>query len=128
MKINWSHLGLKKKIVSEISSLGSVTLTRQAVVSVTYLLMNNILFEFGGETSVTAYAIVSRMLMFALFPIFGITQGFIPIAGFNYGAKNYDRVREVIKKSILYGTIISVCICLIIITFKTNIVQTSMVF
>ena len=107
MKIDWHHFGLKKPIVSEISSLGLVTLSRQAVVSVTYLLMNNILFDFGGETSVTAYAIVSRMLMFALLPIFGITQGFIPIAGFNYGAKNYVRVRQSISIAIRYSMILA---------------------
>ena len=117
MKINWSHLGLKKKIVSEISSLGSVTLTRQAVVSITYLIMNNILFEFGGETSVTAYAIVSRMLMFALFPIFGITQGFIPIAGFNYGAKNYNRVKQTIAIAIRYSIILATLIFVLLFGF-----------
>lgn len=117
MKINWSHLGLKKKIVSEISSLGSVTLTRQAVVSVTYLLMNNILFDFGGETSVTSYAIVSRMLMFALFPIFGITQGFIPIAGFNYGAKNYNRVKQTIGIAIRYSIILATLIFVLLFGF-----------
>ena len=117
MKINWSHLGLKKKIVSEISGLGSVTLTRQAVVSVTYLLMNNILFDFGGETSVTAYAIVSRMLMFALFPMFGITQGFIPIAGFNYGAKNYNRVKQTIGIAIRYSIILATLIFVLLFGF-----------
>jgi putative MATE family efflux protein len=117
MKIHWTHLKLKKTIVYEISSLGSVTLTRQAVVSVTYLLMNNILFDFGGETSVTAYAIVSRMLMFALFPIFGITQGFIPIAGFNYGAKNYNRVKQTIGIAIRYSIILATLIFVLLFGF-----------
>lgn len=106
LKIDASHFGLDKGIVSEIGSLGFVTLTRQAVVSVTFLLVNNILFNFGGETSVTAYAIVGRMMMFALFPVFGITQGFIPIAGFNFGAEKYDRVKEVIYTAIKYATIL----------------------
>ncbi len=117
MKIKWSHFGLDKKIVSEIGSLGSVTLTRQAVVSVTYLLMNTILFDFGGETSVTAYAIVSRMLMFALFPIFGITQGFIPIAGYNYGAQNYARVKQTIGIAIRYSMILATIIFILLIGF-----------
>ena len=55
----------------------------------------------GGETVVAVYAIISRMLMFALFPVIGITQGFIPIAAFNYGAKNYDRVYDVVVKKCL---------------------------
>ena len=103
MKISLPHFRLQKSIVSEISNLGLVTLSRQAIVSITYLLMNNILFDFGGETSVTSYAIVSRMLMFALFPIFGITQGFVPIAGYNYGAHNYDRVKQTIRIAITYS-------------------------
>lgn len=103
IKITRSHFRLDKPIVSEIASLGFVTLARQAVVSVTYLFMNNILFHYGGETSVTSYAIVARMLMFALFPVFGITQGFLPIAGFNYGAHNYNRVKESIFTAIKYA-------------------------
>lgn len=106
LKINLLHLKFDKAIVSEIGSLGFVTLARQAVVSVTFLLVNNALFNFGGETSVTAYAIVGRLSMFALFPVFGITQGFIPIAGYNYGAEQYQRVKSVIFTAIKYATIL----------------------
>ena len=117
MKITWPHFKLQKSIVSEISNLGLVTLSRQAIVSVTYLLMNNILFDLGGETSVTAYAIVSRMLMFALFPIYGITQGFVPIAGYNYGAHNYDRVKQTIRIAIIYAMVMASLISIILIGF-----------
>tara|TARA_B100000767_G_scaffold115351_1_gene110056 strand:+ start:1275 stop:2624 length:1350 start_codon:yes stop_codon:yes gene_type:complete len=117
MKISLLHFKLQKSIVAEISNLGSVTLSRQAVVSVTYLLMNNILFDFGGETSVTSYAIVSRMLMFALFPIFGITQGFVPIAGYNYGAKNYDRVKQTIRIAIIYAMVMASIVFILLISF-----------
>ncbi len=103
LKIRMPHFSFDKAIVSEIGSLGFVTLARQAVVSVTYLFMNNILYDLGGESSVTAYAIVGRMLMFALFPVYGITQGFLPIAGFNYGAHKYDRVKETIFTAIKYA-------------------------
>lgn len=106
LKITLSQFRLDKTIVTEIGSLGFVTLARQAVVSVTFLLVNNALFNFGGETSVTAYAIVGRMMMFVLFPVFGITQGFIPIAGYNYGADQYDRVKEVISTAIKYATLL----------------------
>jgi Na+-driven multidrug efflux pump len=47
------------------------------------------------------------MLMFALFPVFGVTQGFLPIAGFNYGAKKYQRVRESINTAITYAAIMA---------------------
>jgi Na+-driven multidrug efflux pump len=102
LKINTSHLRLDLHILKEISTLGVVTLARQAVVSITYLLMNNILFDLGGEESVTVYAIIARMLMFALFPVLGVTQGFLPIAGFNYGAAKFSRVRKSINTAIMF--------------------------
>lgn len=123
MKINWSHLGLDKNIVLEISALGSVTLVRQAVISVTFLLVNNALFNFGGETSVTAYAIVGRMSMFALFPVFGITQGFIPIAGYNYGANQNQRVKEVIFTAIKYATILATLVFISLMLFPEMITK-----
>lgn len=123
LKINLKHFGLDKPIVKEIGSLGFVTLSRQAIVSVTYLLMNNILFDLGGETSVTAYAIVGRMLMFALFPIYGITQGFLPIAGFNYGAKKYQRVRESINTAIKYAALLAAIVFVFLMIFPVEITK-----
>lgn len=117
LKINLSHFRLQKSIISEIGSLGFVTLARQAVVSITYLFMNNILFNLGGETSVTAYAIVGRMLMFALFPVYGITQGFLPIAGYNYGALAYSRVRETINTAIKYAVILATMVFVLLMVF-----------
>jgi putative MATE family efflux protein len=123
LKIDMSHFGLDKPIVKEIGSLGFVTLSRQAIVSVTYLLMNNILFDLGGETSVTAYAIVGRMLMFALFPVYGITQGFLPIAGFNYGAGKYKRVRETITTAIKYAALLAGIVFVFLMIFPESITR-----
>ncbi|MCB0453275.1 MAG: MATE family efflux transporter [Aequorivita sp.] len=123
LKISWSHFGLNTSIIKEMSALGFVTLARQAVVSVTYLLMNNILFNIGGETSVAAYGIIGRMLMFALFPVLGVTQGFLPIAGFNYGAHKFPRVRESINKAILYAGGLGLFIFAVIMIFPEEIVS-----
>jgi putative MATE family efflux protein len=123
LKLNFHHLILENKIIKEIGSLGFVTLARQAFVSVTYLFMNNILYNLGGETSVTSYAIVGRMLMFALFPVFGITQGFLPIAGFNYGASKFLRVREVINTAIKYAIILSSIIFVLLMVFPEAITK-----
>lgn len=112
-----THFSLQKSIVQQIGALGSVTLARQAVVSIVVLLVNNILFRYGGETTVAVYAIISRSLMFALFPVLGITQGFLPIAGYNYGAKNFDRVREVINTTLLYATVLASIIFSLIMVF-----------
>lgn len=123
LKVKWEHFKLKLNILREIGALGFVTLSRQAVVSVTYLLLNNILFELGGESSVTTYAIIARMLMFALFPVLGVTQGFLPIAGYNYGAEQYGRVRESINKAIGYAAGVALLVFVCIMLFSTEIVS-----
>lgn len=118
-----SNFFINYNTVLQISSLGSVTLVRQAMVSLTVLLVNNILFTIGGESSITVYAIISRMLMFATFPIFGITQGFLPIAGYNYGAKNWLRVRNIINTSILYSSVLATIVFLLIFFYSDFIPQ-----
>ena len=107
LKLRLPHFRLSTPILKEIGSLGFVTLSRQAVVSLIYLLMNNILFDLGGEAMVAVYAIIGRMLMFALFPVFGVTQGFLPIAGYNYGAHKYERVKESINTAIKYAALMA---------------------
>ncbi|PQJ31706.1 MATE family efflux transporter [Nonlabens arenilitoris] len=99
-------------ILKEIGGLGFVTLSRQAMSSVLYLILNNVLFELGGEESVSVFGIIGRMMMFALFPVMGITQGFLPIAGYNYGAQKWERVREVIFTSIKFACGLGVLIFL----------------
>ncbi|MCK7589602.1 MATE family efflux transporter [Subsaxibacter sp. CAU 1640] len=121
LKISFSHFGFNFPIVKEISSLGFVTLARQAVVSITYLFMNNILYDLGGEVSVTSYAIAGRMLMFAMFPVLGVTQGFLPIAGYNYGAANYHRVRETINTAIKYAAALASLVFILLMVFPESI-------
>jgi Na+-driven multidrug efflux pump len=121
LKLSWSHFGLDINILREIGALGFVTLSRQAVTSITYLLMNNILFVLGGEPMVAVYAIIGRMLMFALFPVFGVTQGFLPVAGYNYGAQKYDRVRESIKTAITYAAFVATLVFVVLMIFPAEI-------
>ncbi|MER3375947.1 MAG: MATE family efflux transporter [Allomuricauda sp.] len=121
LKISLPHFGLDLPILKEIGSLGFVTLARQAVTSITYLLMNNILFNLGGEAMVAVYAIIGRMLMFALFPVFGVTQGFLPIAGFNFGAEKYDRVKESIYTAIKYAALVATIVFVVLMVFPGEI-------
>ncbi|QAA82102.1 MATE family efflux transporter [Aequorivita sp. H23M31] len=123
IKIRFHHLGFNWSVLKEMSSLGFVTLARQSVVSVTYLFMNNILFEMGGESSIASYGIIARMLMFALFPVLGVTQGFLPIAGYNYGGHKFERVRESINRAILYAAGLGLLIFIVIMSFPEAIVS-----
>ncbi|MBN8565534.1 MAG: MATE family efflux transporter [Flavobacteriales bacterium] len=122
LKPSAHHYRFDFSLVKEISSLGLVTFSRQGVVSILAIIVNHTLFVYGGEHSVVVYGIISRMLMFALFPILGITHGFLPIAGYNYGAENYTRVKETISISIKYAALLATFIFLIILLFAQPIV------
>lgn len=123
LRLKLEHLKFKLTILKEIGALGSITLARQGVISIVYLILNNVMVDLEGEWAVACYAIVSRLLMFALFPITGITQGFLPIAGYNYGAKSYDRVKEVINKAIIYASVVGVFVLGLLFAFPTFIAQ-----
>jgi Na+-driven multidrug efflux pump len=60
--------------------------------------------------------------MFALFPVIGIVQGFLPIAGYNYGAQNISRLKLLLKISILYGTVVCIAMSAMILLFAEWIV------
>ena len=117
LRLKWEHFSWKNKIAGEITSLSFVTFARQGVISVLAILLNHTLFSQGGEHAVTVYGIISRMLMFALFPVLGITQGFLPIAGYNYGANNHKRVRETVAVAIKYATGLAILIFIVILIF-----------
>ena len=114
---------LEFKIVKEIIALGGVTIVRQGTISLLIIILNFTLFKYGGEVSIAVYGIINRVMMFALFPVLGVTQGFLPIAGFNYGANDIKRVKETIKTAILYGTGVALLIFIGIVLFPNAIVN-----
>ena len=111
----------KYPIVKEIFQLGGVTVARQGTISVLMIVLNSTLFLYGGELAIAIYGIINRVMMFALFPVLGVTQGFLPIAGYNYGANNSKRVKETIKTAIIYGTSVASIVFLGIILFPSEI-------
>lgn len=112
LQFTWKHLRIDLGIAREITSLGGVTLARQGTISLLILVLNHTLFRYGGEVSIAVYGIISRMIMFALFPVMGLVQGFVPIAGYNYGAEYWERVKEVVNTAIKYGVALSFVIFL----------------
>ncbi|CAM1365504.1 MATE family efflux transporter [Tenacibaculum litoreum] len=122
LKIIPKYFKLNFSIVKEIISLGGVTVVRQGTISILTIVLNYSLFKYGGEISIAIYGIINRVMLFALFPVLGVTQGFLPIAGYNYGANNIERVKETIKTSILFGTGIAVLIFIMIMLFPTELV------
>jgi len=66
---------LEFDIVKQIISLGGVTIIRQGTISLLIVILNFTLFKYGGEISIAVYGIINRVMMFALFPVLGVTQG-----------------------------------------------------
>lgn len=123
LRLKFRSFFLERSIVKEINALSFVTLARQGTIAVLTVLLNNILITYGDALDVASYGIISRMLMFALFPVIGVNQGFLPIAGYNYGAHKYDRVRESINTSIKYSGALALGIFAIIMIFPAEIVS-----
>lgn len=112
---------IKPTIIGEIASLGAVTFARQGVISVLAIVLNNSLFYYGGEQGLSVYGIINRVLMFANFPVLGITQGFVPIVGYNFGAKLKTRVRDIVKLAIIWATALALIIFSLLMFFAHEI-------
>ncbi len=121
LKLDIQYFRPDGKIIKEISSLGAVTLARQGVISILALVLNNSLFYYGGERGLSVYGIVNRILMFANFPVLGITQGFVPIVGYNFGARLKERVQSIVRLSIGWASAISVLIFILLMVFAKDI-------
>lgn len=123
LTLNTRHLALKWEVCREIFAIGSVTLARQGTISVLSIVLNNSLGTYGGELALGIYGIIGRIMMFANFPVLGITQGVVPILGFNYGAELWDRVREAISLAIKSATAIAFSIFIFILAFAPFLVS-----
>ncbi|MGB0838864.1 MAG: MATE family efflux transporter [Chitinophagales bacterium] len=117
------NLKLRWSIIREITAIGGVTLARQGTISLLTVVLNQSLFVYGGELAIAIYGIINRVMMFVNFPVMGITQGFLPIAGFNYGAEKWQRVRKTIILSVAWGTGIATGLFILVVLFATPLVQ-----
>lgn len=112
LNLTKSSFILQLSMIKQTVLLGTSTFIRQIGGSVVAILMNNLLGIYGGNEAIAAYGMINKLTIFFLMPMFGIVQGFQPIAGFNFGAKKYKRVRAVMKYTMivcsLYGLIISI--------------------
>ncbi|EAQ41612.1 multidrug resistance protein [Polaribacter sp. MED152] len=123
LKIIPKNFKLDLKIVREIVELGGVSVVRQGAISILMIVLNYSLFTYGGEISISIFGIINRVMMFALSPVLGVSQGFLPVAGFNIGANKNDRVKETIKKSIYFGSLLGTIIFIGIVVFKEQIIS-----
>ncbi|MEM9987209.1 MAG: MATE family efflux transporter, partial [Bacteroidota bacterium] len=117
LTIRRESLRLEWPLIKEMFSIGSVTLARQGAISVLSIVLNNALFRYGAETAVTVYGMITRVLMVSNVPVMGLIQGFLPIVGYNYGARYPDRVKQTIRLSVGSGTAISLLLFVLVMVF-----------
>ena len=94
LKLHKENLRLKMDIVLSIFSIGFAPFMMQLAASLVTAILNSQLAEFGGDIAISAMGIINSISTIILMPIFGINQGSQPIIGFNYGAKQYKRVKQ----------------------------------
>jgi putative MATE family efflux protein len=122
LKIIPKNFKLDPKILREIVELGGVSIVRQGAISILMIVLNYSLFTYGGEISISIFGIINRVMMFSLSPVLGVSQGFLPVAGFNIGAEKNERVKETIKKAIWFGSILGTIIFIGIVILKEEII------
>ena len=111
-----------KETMSEIFKIGIPTLVFQILTSVSISLINNAAGDYG-DSAIAGMGVVTRLISMVSLSVFGFIKGFQPIAGYSYGAKKFDRLREATKTSILWSTVFCVIFGVILALFPTAIVS-----
>ena len=110
-----------KQIFIEILKIGIPTLTFQLLTSLSITLINRASSGYG-DSVIAGMGAVTRITSMGTLVVFGFLKGFQPIAGFSYGAKNFRRLREAIRTSILWSTIFCIIVGLLMFLFSEQII------
>ena len=98
---------LDNRIVKNILGIGISPFAMNATACLVAIFVNQRLLEYGGDLAVGAYGIANRVAFIFIMINFGVNQGMQPIAGYNYGAQNYDRLMRVLKLAMIAGTCVT---------------------
>ncbi|MEW9097030.1 MAG: MATE family efflux transporter [Clostridiaceae bacterium] len=117
LKIKKQNLKIEMDTVKSIFSIGISPFSMQIAASLVTTLYNKNLLKYGGDLAVGAMGIINSIIMLFFMPMFGINQGCQPIIGYNYGAKQYDRVLKALKIAVTAGVVIATVGFIVIETF-----------
>lgn len=109
-KSNYVKIGrirIDGTILSSVLSVGVSALLMQVLTLVQQMVIYRVASEYGGETSQILLGAALRVWNFAFVPLWGMSQGFQPAAGTNFGAKQYDRVKKLTYMFVSGDTILS---------------------
>ncbi|WP_096438379.1 MATE family efflux transporter [Alteribacter populi] len=104
-------------VIKEVVVIGMPAFVRQVAGSVMMVAINAMLLRFGGDFHVGVFGIVQRVAMFTLMPMMGILQGMQPIIGYNYGAKQFGRLKDTVWLGLKVVTAFSALVFIIVMFF-----------
>lgn len=112
-----SCLRLQRSIVREITSLGMSGFIMSATNCVAQIACNKMLNIYGGDLYIGIMTILNSVREVISMPVSGITNGAQPVLGFNYGAKQYDRIRKGIRFMTAAGAVYTIAAWLCLVVF-----------
>ena len=100
---------LKKQIVKAILSIGMSPFFINAAACIVVIIINKGLRLYGdnGDMAIASYGIANRVIFVFIMVILGVTQGMQPIVGYNFGARNFDRVKETLKQTLAWAMVVT---------------------
>lgn len=117
------HFKLDKSIYKGIIFVGFSTFIIEISDAVVAVFLNKILAEMGGDIAIVALGLITRISMFMFINIIGISSAIQPIAAYNYGAENYDRVRKIVRYSTKLVSISSILFWIVIMIFSRELLE-----
>lgn len=106
LHFDYKNFKVEMPIVRNIIAIGMSPFAMNACACLVVIFINNSLMQYGGDMAVGAYGISNRICFVFVMVTMGVCQGMQPIAGYNYGAQNFNRMFEVLRLAIITGTLI----------------------
>ena len=106
LHFDYGKFRVEMPIVRNIISIGISPFSMNACACLVVIFINNSLMKYGGDMAVGAYGIANRVAFIFVMVTMGVCQGMQPIAGYNYGAQNYNRMLEVLRLAVMAGTLV----------------------
>jgi putative MATE family efflux protein len=97
LRFRFKNMKLNTEITGSILAIGFAPFIIQFAMSLVGVLQNFVILKYGGDEALTAMTISFSMFIVIIMPLMGIGQGAQPIIGYNYGAKQYQRVKRCYK-------------------------------
>ena len=111
------------EIKKEMFSVGSSAMMMQLLFMIQQTMLCKMAFKYGGDTNGILMAASLRVYAFSFIPLWGMSQGLQPVVGTNFGAKQFDRVRQGMKVFSIGGLILAAIFWLPSLLFSSQILS-----